>query len=73
MVIGEDEIDRWLERGGKFFKTVARNPVVRAALHARGLSDDELHAGWKLYPSSTASAAKPQPARRQRRRPRHKR
>ena len=31
------------------FKTVARNPVVRAALHARGLSDDELHAGWQLY------------------------
>ena len=49
MELGEDDIDRWLERGGKFFKTVARNPVVRAALLARGLSDDELLAGWRLY------------------------
>jgi hypothetical protein len=49
MDISEDDIDRWLERGGKFFKTTARNPVVRAALRARGLSDEELEIGWKLY------------------------
>lgn len=49
MVISEDEIDRWLERGGKFFKAVARNPVVRGALFSRGLTDEELGKGWKLY------------------------
>jgi hypothetical protein len=49
MEISEAQIDRWLERGGKFFKTVSRNPVVRGALLARGLTDEELAAGWKLY------------------------
>ena len=49
MEISETQIDRWLERGGKFFKTVARNPVVRGALLARGLTDEELATGWKLY------------------------
>jgi len=49
MGITETQIDRWLERGGKFFKTVARNPVVRGALLARGLTDEELATGWKLY------------------------
>lgn len=33
-VSSEDEIDRWLERGGRFFKAVARNPVVRGELIA---------------------------------------
>jgi hypothetical protein len=49
MDVTESHIDRWLERGSKFFKTVARNPVVRAALLARGLTDDELQRGWSLY------------------------
>jgi hypothetical protein len=49
MEITETQIDRWLERGGKFFKTVSRNPVVRGALLARGLTDEELAAGWRLY------------------------
>lgn len=49
MEITEVLIDRWLERGGKFFKTVARNPVVRGTLTARGLTDDELKHGWGLY------------------------
>lgn len=49
MEMTETQIDRWLERGGKFFKTVSRNPVVRAALLARGLTDEELASGWKLY------------------------
>jgi len=49
MEITEAQIDRWLERGGKFLKTVARNPVVRGALLLRGLTDDELGTGWKLY------------------------
>lgn len=49
MAISEDEVDRWLERGGKFFKAVARNPVVRGALFSRGLTDEELAKGWKLY------------------------
>ena len=49
MEITEVQIDRWLERGSKFFKTCARNPVVRGALLARGLTDDELMQGWKLY------------------------
>lgn len=49
MEISEAIIDRWLERGSKFFKTTARNPVVRDALRARGLSDEELTRGWQLY------------------------
>jgi hypothetical protein len=49
MDISENHIDRWLERGGKFFKTVSRNPVVRGALLARGLTDEELGQGWQLY------------------------
>ena len=49
MDISEEQIDRWLERASKFFKTVARNPVVRAALLERGLSDAELARGWQLY------------------------
>lgn len=49
MEITEIQIERWLERGSKFFKTVSRNPVVRGALLARGLSDEELAGGWKLY------------------------
>lgn len=49
MEINEAQIDRWLERGGKFFKSVARNPVVRGALRARGLTDEELGRGWQLY------------------------
>lgn len=49
MDITEAQIDRWLERGGKFFKSVARNAVVRGTLRARGLSDDELGRGWVLY------------------------
>lgn len=63
MDINESEIDRWLERGGKFFKTVASNPVVRAALLSRGLSDEELEQGWKLFSElngfSGATAARP--------------
>jgi hypothetical protein len=49
MDINEGQIDRWLERGGKFFKTVSRNPVVRDTLLARGLTDEELTKGWQLY------------------------
>ena len=49
MDINEAQIDRWLERGGKFFKSVARNPVVRGTLRARGLTDEELKHGWQLY------------------------
>ncbi len=49
MEITEALIDRWLLRGSKFFKTVARNPVVRATLLARGLTDEELARGWELY------------------------
>jgi hypothetical protein len=49
MEVSEAQIDRFLERGGKFFKTVSRNPVVRGALLARGLTDEELAIGWRLY------------------------
>ncbi len=49
MEMTEVQIDRWLERGGKFFKAVARNPVVRGTLRARGLTDEELSRGWELY------------------------
>jgi hypothetical protein len=49
MEITEIQIDRWLERGTKFFKTVSRNPVVRGALLARGLTDEELAVGWQYY------------------------
>ena len=49
MEITEIQIDRWLERGTKFFKTASRNPVVRSALLARGLTDEELAVGWQYY------------------------
>jgi hypothetical protein len=49
MVIDEITIDRWLVRGTKFLKTIARNPVVRSSLFARGLTDEELERGWGLY------------------------
>ncbi len=44
-------IYRWLNRGQRFFLTVARNPVVRSGLAARGLTDEELARGWSLYSS----------------------
>lgn len=49
MQFTEIQIDRWLERGGKFFKAVSRNPVVRGTLLSRGLTDEELAHGWQLY------------------------
>jgi hypothetical protein len=49
MEMTEVQIDRWLERGTKFFKTVPRNPVVRGALLSRGLTDEELAQGWQYY------------------------
>ena len=42
MELNEREIERWLDRGSRFFKTVARNRVVRGELLARGLTDEEL-------------------------------
>jgi hypothetical protein len=62
MDLNEAQMDRWLERGSKFFKTAARNPVVRATLLARGLTDDELERGWKLY-SELHGFGTPEPAR----------
>jgi len=35
--------------GASFFRAVARNPVVRGTLLARGLTDEELALGWQLY------------------------
>jgi hypothetical protein len=49
MEIDEILVDRWLLRGTKFLKTIARNPVVRGSLLARGLTDEELERGWRLY------------------------
>lgn len=49
MELTEAQIDRWLTRGNKFFRAVSRNPVVRGALLARGLSDEELAQGWKYF------------------------
>ena len=49
MEMTEIKIDRWLERGTRFFKTVSRNPVVRGALLSRGLTDEELAQGWRYY------------------------
>lgn len=61
--ITEFQVERALERGGRFFKTVARNPVVRGALFARGLSDEELQSGWGMYAAlhgfTTGSEARP--------------
>jgi hypothetical protein len=57
-------LNRWIERGGKFFRTVGRNAIVRATLRVRGLDDDELARGWALYsellgfgPTATISSA----------------
>jgi hypothetical protein len=49
MQISDALLNRWIERGGKFFRTVGRNAVVRATLLVRGLDDDELARGWALY------------------------
>ncbi len=49
MEMSEAVLERWLERSGKFFRTLARNPVVRAVLLSRGLTDEELKRGWDLY------------------------
>ena len=49
MNLDEAVIDRWLERGTKFLKTTARNPLVRGVLMARGLTDEELDRGLRLY------------------------
>jgi hypothetical protein len=57
-------LNRWIEREGKFFRTVGRNAIVRATLRVRGLDDDELARGWALYsellgfgPTATISSA----------------
>jgi hypothetical protein len=42
-------IDRWLDRGTRFFRAVTKNSVVRGVLLARGLTDAELGHGWELY------------------------
>jgi hypothetical protein len=47
--ISDALLNRWIERGGKFFRAVGRNAVVRATLLERGLDDDELARGWALY------------------------
>jgi hypothetical protein len=49
MEITERRIELSLTRAASFFKTVARNPVVRGELFARGLTDAELERGWSLY------------------------
>jgi hypothetical protein len=49
MELNEVQIERWLDRGSRFFKTVARNPVVRGELFARGLTNEELAQGWQLF------------------------
>lgn len=63
MELNENQIERWLDRGSRFFKTVARNPVMRGALLARGLTDEELAQGWKLFTElhgfSSATVARP--------------
>ena len=46
----EDHIvDRWLDRGSRFFRATTRSPVIRGLLFARGLTDEELLTGWELY------------------------
>jgi hypothetical protein len=49
MEITERRIELSLSRAASLFKTVARNPVVRGELLARGLTDAELERGWSLY------------------------
>jgi hypothetical protein len=41
--------NRWLERGHKFFRTLARNGLLRSALFNRGLTTEELRHGWELF------------------------
>ncbi len=49
MEITERRIELSLNRAASFFKTVARNPVVRGELLSRGLTDAELERGWSMY------------------------
>jgi hypothetical protein len=49
MSLNERQIEVWMERGGRFFKATSRNPVIRGELLSRGLTDQELEQGWRLY------------------------
>jgi hypothetical protein len=49
MEITERMVELSIARAASFFKTVARNPVVRGELLSRGLTDEELRRGWALY------------------------
>lgn len=42
-------VNRWLDRGMRFFRAVTRSRVITARLRARGLSKAELKKGWDLY------------------------
>lgn len=42
-------VDRWLDRGNRFFRATTRNKAIRTALLARGLNKSELQGGWRLY------------------------
>jgi hypothetical protein len=65
MKLNDVVINRWLTRGAQLFRTLARNPVVRSALRARGLTDEELNRGWTLYGAvlgfKRSAAAQPTP------------
>lgn len=44
-------VDRWLDRGNRFFRATTSNSAVRSTLYARGLDKAELQNGWALYSS----------------------
>lgn len=47
---------RWLVRGHKFFRALARNGVIRGALLQRGLTNEELQRGWDLFSTALGFA-----------------
>lgn len=49
MVLREDHVDRWLERGSRFFRGLVRTPELRATLAERGLTNAELERGFQLF------------------------
>jgi hypothetical protein len=48
--------DRWLTRGHKFFRSLARYGQIRGALLRRGLSKEELQHGWQLFAAALGSS-----------------
>ena len=55
-------VDRWLDRGNRFFRATTRSPVIRGLLFARGPTDEELRTGWEPSRCCSAACSRRQPS-----------